>query len=251
MKQANAFSIWRRCLLVILMLTTVFACLVGETSAQELTAKQKKNVEQVKNLISKAGIEFKEQKYKSSSKLIANVQKKLSRLAKDADGEYRQLLEAQHQRMAKAHEMLVEKNQNLKDVEPLPDNKRMKEEAKNKSESVSFVSTVAPILNAKCGRCHVARNRGQFSSKDYNTLMDSTHVTEGEPDVSHLIEVIVDGSMPKGGLTVSETELASLKQWIAEGAKFDGEDPTMSIAEMGNGAGKKRYPSGFMSRRYC
>ncbi len=238
MKQANYIFNRRRCLLMTLIVATVFTFLVGETTAQELTTKEKKNVEQVKKLITKAGVEFKEKKFKASSKLIANVQKKLARFAKDADGEYRQLLEAQHQRMAKAHKLLIEKNQNLKDVEPLPDNKKKTKDADESSAGVSFVSTVAPILNAKCGRCHVARSRGQFSSKDYNTLMDSTTVTEGEPDVSHLIEVIEDGSMPKGGLTVSESELASLKQWIAEGAKFDGDDPTLSIAELVGGAGQ-------------
>ena len=241
MKQANYFLNRRRCLFMTLICAAVSTFLTGETTAQELTAKEKKNVEQVKKLITKAGVEFKEKKFKSSSKLIANVQKKLARFAKDSDGEYRKLLESQHQRMAKAHKLLIEKNQNLKDVEPLPDNndnKRTKKDATEASGAVSFVSTVAPILNAKCGRCHVARSRGQFSSKDYNTLMDSTTVTEGEPDVSHLIEVIEDGSMPKGGLTVSESELASLKQWIAEGAKFDGDDPTQSITEFSGGAGQ-------------
>ncbi len=238
MKQANDSSILHRCCFVILILATVFTFLADESSAQELTPREKKNVEQVKNLISKAGLEFKEEKFKASAKLIANIQKKLNRFAKDADGEYRELLEAQHERMAKAHKMLVEKKQKLDEVQPLPASKKMKAEAQQESPSVSFVATVAPILNAKCGRCHVARSQGQFSAKDYNALMDSTHVTEGQPDVSHLIEVIEDGSMPKGGLSVSDVELASLKQWIAEGAKFDGDDPTQSIAELGGGAGQ-------------
>ncbi|QEG24384.1 c-type cytochrome domain-containing protein [Mariniblastus fucicola] len=248
MKQANLQQVPVRWLLLILMVA-VLSPGIGETMAQELSAKEKKNVEQVKALITKAGLEFKENKFKASARLIANVQKKLARFAKSADGEYRELLEAQHDRMAKAHKMLVDKNQKLDEVVPLPKSKSMsdkaaKEAGEDDANEVSFVSTVAPILNAKCGRCHVARARGQFSARDYNALMDSTTVTEGSPDVSHLIEVIEDGSMPKGGLVVTESELASLKGWIAAGAKFDGDDKTKSIAEMGGGAGQGSAPAG-------
>ena len=241
MKQGNGI-LASRWFLVILTLAAVFFLSTGESFAQELTTKEQKNVDQVKTLITKAGVQFKEKKFKASAKLIANVQKKLARFAKNAEGKYLDQLEAQHQRMAKAHKMLVDKNQKLDEVEPLVSTAE-KAEMKSGAAGVSFVSTVAPILNAKCGRCHVARNRGQFSARDYNALMDSTTVTEGEPDVSHLIEVIEDGSMPKGGLTVTEAELASLKMWIAEGAKFDGQDKSQLIAALG-GAGQGNANSG-------
>ena len=235
MKQANLILGFRWFLVLI-----AFAAIVcngfGEAVAQEMTAKEKKNVEQVTSLITRAGLQFKEEKFKASAKLISSVQKKLARFSKKADGEYLKQLASQHERMSKAHEMLVAKNQQLEKIEPLSTGGK-KDESAQDSDGVSFVNTVAPILNAKCGRCHVARSRGQFSAKDYSTLMGSTTVTRGEPNVSHLIEVIEDGSMPKGGLKVSETELASLKAWIAEGAKFDGDDPTQSVAELG-GAGQ-------------
>lgn len=212
------------------LLGMVVACSTTPVLGQELSAREGKNVEQVKSLITKAGLDFKNEDFRASAKVIANVQKKLARFAKGADGEYLKLLQSQHDRMAKAHEMLVAKGQKLKEVEPLPVASDGGDEA---SSGTSFVSVVAPIVNAKCGRCHVAQSRGQFSARDYNTLMNSTTVTEGEPDVSRLIEVIEDGSMPKGDLKVTETELASLKAWIAEGAKFDGKDQNQPIAEFG------------------
>ena len=239
MKQDNRI-LASRWFLVFLMLVAVLFLGTGRSFAQELTAKEAKNVEQVKSLITKAGVQFKEKKFKSSAKLIANVQKKLARFAKNAEGDYLKQLTAQHERMSAAHKMLVDKNQKLDEIEPLSSGEK-EAEMNTGAEGVSFVSTIAPILNAKCGRCHVARSRGQFSARDYNTLMGSTTVTEGEPDVSHLIEVIEDGSMPKGGLTVSEAELASLKTWIAEGAKFDGADKSQSIAALG-GAGQGNAP---------
>ena len=246
MKQANqanhpergrSSAVWDSRWFIAMFVVAAMFCFDSDAAvAQEITAKEAKNVKQVQSLITKAGLEFKERKFKASAKLIANVQKKLARFAKNAEGEYFEQLEAQHKRMSAAHKMLVDKNQKLDDVEPLTTGE-MKKEAAESSAGVSFVKTVAPILNAKCGRCHVARSRGQFSAKDYTTLMNSTTVTQGEPDVSHLIEVIEDGSMPKGGLKVTEEELVSLKAWIAEGAKFDGENPNKSVAEFG-GAGQ-------------
>ena len=235
MKQANQL-LGSRWILAMIALVAIFCSGSGNAVAQEMTVKEKKNVEQVKSLITKAGLEFKGKKFKTSAKLIANVQKKLARFAKNADGDYLKQLEAQHERMSKAHEMLVAKDQKLDEVKPLSMGDKGSETAEG-SKGVSFASTVAPILNAKCGRCHVERERGQFSAKTYAALMNSTTVTRGEPDVSHLIEVIEDGSMPKGGLKVTEEELVSLKTWIAEGAKFDGENPNKSVAEFG-GAGQ-------------
>ena len=208
---------------------------------QKASVKEKKNVEQVANLIKKAGLEFKDRDYKTSAKIIANVQKRLGRLAKDADGDYRDLLQQQHTRMEKAHQMLTAKGQKLDAVEPLPSTEQPAADNPaggagqgegDGSTGVSFVKTIAPIINAKCGRCHVAQSRGSFSARDYNKLMDSTTITEGEPDVSHFIEVIEDGSMPKGGLKVSDAEMVSLKKWIAEGAKFDGDNPSQSLADL-------------------
>ena len=257
MKQANqanhpergsSSAVWGSRWFIAMFVIAAMFCFDSDAAvAQEITAKEAKNVKQVQSLITKAGLEFKEKKFKASAKLIANVQKKLARFAKNAEGEYFEQLEAQHKRMSAAHKMLVDKNQKLDDVEPLMTGE-MKKEAAESSAGVSFVKTVAPILNAKCGRCHVARSRGQFSAKDYTTLMNSTTVTQGEPDVSHLIEVIEDGSMPKGGLTVTETELASLKTWIAEGAKFDGDNKLQSIAELGGGAGQGNANAGRNNR---
>ena len=231
MKQGTQLPNRQRPAIVAWFALAVLLFLVSPAKAQEPTAKEAKNIGQVKSLITKAGVYFKDKKFKSSAKLISNVQKKLNRFAKDADGKYRELLEAQYERFVKAHELLTENGQKLNELEPLPLSDSMQKAASEEAGSVSFVSTVAPIIHAKCGRCHVDRSRGQFSAKDYTSLMDSTTVTEGEPDVSRLIEVIVDGSMPKGGLSVSEEELTTLKKWIAEGAKFDGDDPAKNLSE--------------------
>ncbi len=98
------------------------------------------------------------------------------------------------------------------------------------SKQVSFINEVAPIISAKCGKCHVASSKGKYSIKSYDALMNSDSITPRKPDDSYLIEVIENGEMPKGGLKVERKELETLKQWIVQGAKFDGEDESQTLS---------------------
>ena len=98
---------------------------------------------------------------------------------------------------------------------------------------VSFTKEVAPILNAKCGRCHVQGSRGGFSLSSYAVLMkgppEGVVVFAGDVIGSRLIETIETGDMPRGGGRVTPTELKTLKDWVLQGAKFDGQDPTAML----------------------
>ena len=98
--------------------------------------------------------------------------------------------------------------------------------------AVSFVKDVAPILNSKCGNCHVNQKRGNFSLVNFNEISTGGGVIQGDPATSRLIEVIEDGEMPKGGGKVSKQELEVLKNWIAAGAKYDGDNRRQSIANL-------------------
>ncbi|PQO28273.1 c-type cytochrome domain-containing protein [Blastopirellula marina] len=99
--------------------------------------------------------------------------------------------------------------------------------------NLSFTKHVAPILIARCGNCHVTGSRGGFNAGTFEALM--TGPPEGRvifpnDDIgSRLIETIESGDMPRGGQQVRAPELAALKTWIKEGAKFDGTDPKAPI----------------------
>lgn len=103
---------------------------------------------------------------------------------------------------------------------------------------VSFTKTVAPILNNKCGRCHVSGNRGGFKASSFSALMkgppEGVVIFAGDVVGSRLIETIETGDMPRGGGKVSPAELKSLKDWIKQGAKFDGPDPNAPLAAGAN-----------------
>lgn len=116
---------------------------------------------------------------------------------------------------------------------------------------VSFVSQVAPILASKCGDCHVQAKKGGFSLESYRVLMkgprEGVVVFPGDTIGSRLIETIETGDMPRGGGKVSEQELALLKRWINEGARFDGTDPEMNLTGLKTDAAPGSAPAAPLS----
>ena len=212
------------------------ACLL----ADEPTATEKREVKRIKTTMDKAGQSFVDNNFRSCASSVKSAQKRLSGLLEDADEELIALLKPEYERIKKAHELLKDKEVEL---EPLPalETKAMAEE-----NAISFVKQVAPILNAKCGRCHVGRSQGRFSLASYEVLMRGPQagkvVFEKDAEGSRLIEIIEEGDMPRGGLTVSEEELKTLKDWIIAGAKFDGENPAQNIAQLGSGEPEEEMP---------
>lgn len=119
------------------------------------------------------------------------------------------------------------------------------------AQEVSFIKDVAPIINAKCGNCHVTGSRGKYHISTFKELMGSDSVEASDPDGSRFIEVIESGEMPKGGLKVDQKELETLRKWIAQGAKFDGEDEMASISTRGGSSrsgGRRGGSSGATGR---
>ncbi len=95
--------------------------------------------------------------------------------------------------------------------------------------SVSFVKQVAPLLVTKCGRCHVDNARGQFSMATFDQLKKGSAagvvIFPGDDAGSVLIDKVSSGEMPPNGNKLSAEEQQLLRQWIKQGAKFDGTNP--------------------------
>lgn len=127
-----------------------------------------------------------------------------------------------------------------------------KPEAENAAPSdaptgISFVRQVAPLLVAQCGGCHIERNQGGLSLASYAAILKGPAagviLFPGDAVGSRLIEVIETGDMPRGGGSVSPANLKMLKDWVTEGAKFDGSDPNVPLralaAEQGGDRGER------------
>lgn len=105
--------------------------------------------------------------------------------------------------------------------------------------TVSFVNDVVPILNQRCGGCHVSKASGRLSMKDYETLMkghpvNGIIVAPGNPLGSVMLEMIEAGQMPPSG-GVPPQELQVLTTWVTEGAQFDGTDPKANLTSLARG----------------
>ncbi|MBW8883679.1 MAG: hypothetical protein JF612_02650, partial [Planctomycetia bacterium] len=112
--------------------------------------------------------------------------------------------------------------------------------------SISFVNDVAPILNARCGGCHIQKASGQFSMATFETLMKGPMksgkvIFPGDVKNSVLIEKVEQKEMPPSGAGIPDKELATLTKWVQEGARFDGPSPTAQLTAYLN---KNNQPAG-------
>jgi hypothetical protein len=115
-------------------------------------------------------------------------------------------------------------------------------------DPVSFESTVAPLLTAKCGNCHGGGNgRPQgglnlatFAGLEAGGASRKPLVAKGSPDRSLLMAKLTTNDpmqrMPKNQPALSPEELETIYIWIAQGAKFDGKSKTDPIGSSGEAA---------------
>ena len=197
-------------------------------NAKPLAPEVRKQIRDIDKAILAAGRLFRAQKFDDSAKLIGEAQTSMGQLTESADAKTIDGVQNTYKKLAKAHELLTAKGQSLQPLVALPQPKAVT------GGKVSFVSQVAPILMSKCGNCHVGNNKGNFSAASFRNLDNSAMIAYGVADESRLIEVIQLGEMPKGDLKVSAGELEILKQWVNQGAEFDGANPNANLASFVN-----------------
>ncbi len=107
-------------------------------------------------------------------------------------------------------------------------------ETKVAAGQVSFAKDVAPILLKQCMACHGQKDpKGQYQLHTFEMLLKPGEsgeavVTAGNPDKSYLFELINSKSksdrMPKDGDPLAADQVATIKKWIEQGAKYDSAD---------------------------
>lgn len=88
---------------------------------------------------------------------------------------------------------------------------------------ISFTDDVQPILESRCGKCHM----GEFVSEGlhmdtYEALMaGSDHgpvIVPGDAAGSLLVEKLLSGEMPKRGPKLTPVQIQTISDWIDAGA---------------------------------
>ncbi len=224
--------------------------------AAELSIPEKKIVNTVNATVRSASKDYVANQYDSAGKHIRSAIEQINKAVKSGRPELYDALRPAINKVSKAHAMLEFEGVSLPPfVQPTRPTASMAAEKKTTSQSpafpvttgsntpppnpnaISFTSQVAPILSNRCGRCHIQGNKGQFNLGTFAKLMkgppEGVVVFAGDTIGSRLIETIETGDMPRGGAKVPPKELALLKGWIMQGAKFDGADPNAAIGTGG------------------
>jgi len=104
---------------------------------------------------------------------------------------------------------------------------------------IRFLRDIAPILNRRCAGCHGAKKiQGGYRLHAFRNLLtpgDSGEipVVPGKPAESELFRRVVASDtelrMPQLDDALSDRETAAIRNWIAQGAKFDGADRTAAF----------------------
>ena len=94
------------------------------------------------------------------------------------------------------------------------------------ARTASFETAVAPILEARCAKCHNPNTKkGELDLSTATGIVrggESGPVfTAGDPKHSHLLELVEKGEMPKKGDPLSTVQIETIRNWIEAGAPFE------------------------------
>ncbi|MEX0819251.1 MAG: hypothetical protein WD070_06650, partial [Pirellulaceae bacterium] len=203
------------------------ACATTAPALAAISPEQRRELTAVSAALSRLNSLFGRDQFAKSAEGISEIQERFEKLAASGDADVLRALEDLHKKLVRSHALLE-----LEGIElpPLPE---LKPAAPMPTPSplgggASFVKDVAPMLVAKCGRCHIDASRGQFNMANYADLMRGPAagvvIFPNDPAGSRIVEVIESGDMPRGG-SLTPQEFTSLKNWIAAGAKYDGDNP--------------------------
>lgn len=201
--------------------------------AQRVTDNPPPTPQRIQQLVNKAGDLYKTKDYVGSANTIRDAQKALVLLAKDSDSSVVNQLKNDYDRILKAQKLLVaqgEKFSKLPSFDSLiaaTGSNLDDDDTADDDRLVSFIRTVAPIIVEHCGRCHIEQQLGKYSTATYDDLKKKSRkgivVKPKQADESRLISLVESGEMPKKGDKLSDEQIQILKDWVNQGAKFDGD----------------------------
>ena len=209
--------------------------LLVATAPAAITTEQRKDLAQIREDVGDVDKLIKDKKYDEAAKSLDEATGKLEKIVKDADLKPGDKLIAPVQLLIDKKKMQLQK---------LSGNTKGKEDAAD----VSFIKQVAPLLNSKCVGCHDEKAAGKLRLDSYADMKNPSKsgylLQAGQPQRSLIMARVTapagGGRMPKDGAALSSEEVTMLANWIKQGAKFDGEDEKVKLAEFGKPATKAR-----------
>ncbi|HLJ10064.1 MAG TPA: c-type cytochrome domain-containing protein [Planctomycetaceae bacterium] len=193
--------------------------LVSAATSAGVTAEHRKQIDEIKREIAKVPALLAKKEVDEAQKLLGEAEGKLKQIAKDAG-------------VAEQDKPL---GPLLKQIE-----QRRESIAKRRggpaaaSGAGAFERDVAPILTARCIKCHGAdKSSANLRMDTFNGIIQGGEngglVIPGKPQASLLVQRISatgDERMPRGGNPLEPDEIKKIVAWIAGGAKYSGDNST-------------------------
>lgn len=209
--------------------------LVVASAPAAITTEQRKELNQIRDDVGDVDKLIKDKKYDEAGKLLDEATAKIEKIAKDAD------LKPGDKTLLPVQTLIDKKKQTL---QKLAGTTKGKEDAAD----VSFIKQVAPLLNSKCVSCHDDKAAGKLRLDSFAEMKKPSKsgylLQVGQPQRSLIMARVTAaagaGRMPKDGAALSSDEITMLANWIKQGAKFDGDDETIKLADFGKPATKAR-----------
>ena len=90
--------------------------------------------------------------------------------------------------------------------------------------AISFQNDVLPIFQQRCSECHGDEEQEEgLKLTTYRAALggsqNGTVIEPGDPDSSYLVELVVNGQMPKRADPLPQAEIDTIIAWIAAGAE--------------------------------
>lgn len=91
---------------------------------------------------------------------------------------------------------------------------------------ISFKDQIAPIFHNRCVACHNIRNaQGRYNMANFDAMVsesESGHaISPGQADLSLLVQMIEDGSMPYDADPLSAEQITLVRRWVDFGARIE------------------------------
>lgn len=91
---------------------------------------------------------------------------------------------------------------------------------------ISFKDQIAPIFHNRCVACHNIRNaQGRYNMANFDAMVsesESGHaISPGQADLSLLVQMIEDGSMPYDADPLTAEEITLVRRWVDLGARIE------------------------------